>query len=104
MSGEYIYCFIRKDLSPVQQIIQLAHATFEVGTIDKTTGQPPNIVLFEVENEIKLLEAHNWINKHKIQCILFDEPDLEGQFTAIATTPVSTKQERQVFEKFNLYK
>lgn len=101
--SEYVYCFIRTDLSVTQQIIQMSHCTFEVGTLDKTFGQPPNIVLFEVENEIKLLEAHNWVTKHKIDCVLFDEPDMEGQFTALATKPIKTKEERAIFRKFKLY-
>lgn len=99
----YIYAFIRKDLPLVHQIIQIGHVCHEAG--QKTSLEiAPNLCLLQVESEIELLAAANHLRNNNIQFELFQEDDMEDDFTAICSAPVSTKEERAVFKRFNLYK
>jgi hypothetical protein len=103
-SGNYIYCFIRKDLPVVQQIIQVGHACHLAGHTDKNFTDIPNLVLFEVEDEEELTRASSKIDKAGIGFVEFFEPDMDDEWTAICTEIVSSHEQRKAFRGFKLYK
>jgi len=104
MDVKFIYCFIRKDLSEAQRIIQLAHAAFEAGKCYGGEELPPSICLFEVSDEKELLNAAKFIKKHKIRYQMFFEPDNRGHFTAIVSEPISDLGQRALFSDFCMFR
>lgn len=99
--SDYMYVFIRSDLPVAQQIVQAAHATFEVGT--KLDDRPtPNFVLIGVDDEPSLHAIQTYLIDKGINCNMFFEPDI-NQHTALASQIVSGNQ-RRVFKKYDLYK
>jgi hypothetical protein len=103
LSNSYIYCFIRRDIPPVHQIIQMAHAAFEIGNYSDPVNTP-NIVLFEVDNEYDLKIVGRYLEIQDIQYCPFREPDMNNELTSICTRIVTNKRERELFKDFNLYK
>ena len=99
-NSEYMYVFVREDLSVAQQIVQLGHATYDVGTKHPRSSSP-NFVLIGVKNEQKLLELSEWLHTNETDHHMFFEPDVD-QHTAIATKPISGSK-RDIFRKFKLY-
>jgi hypothetical protein len=86
---EYVYIFVRQDLSPEQQLVQAAHVTLVLGNKLKRTdvselyfsviGIPQ---LSDFCQVMKDLKAHG--SKYEI----FYEPDQGNTMTAIATHPI----------------
>lgn len=101
---KFIYCFIRKDLSEAQRIIQLAHAAFEAGKCYGGEESPPSICLFEVSNEKELLLAAKYIKQHKIRFEMFYETDDRGHFTSIVSEPISDLEQRALFSDFTMFR
>ena len=97
MERQYMYVFVRRDLSPPQQIVQAAHASAMIG--DKFHGDT-NIVLFGSKGEDELLGCADYLNQHDIKYHMFFEPDID-QYTAIATQPL-LGDSRKPMRKFNL--
>ena len=83
----YIYLFIRRDLSPAQQIIQTAHAIYRIGRGYGQEEYDPYAVLIGVENEKELLDAGRYLLSNGIDHETFYEPDIKA-YTAIATKPL----------------
>ncbi len=109
--ASYIYCWIRKDLPKVQQIIQMSHACYEgavADTISKiSSGLPestPNMCLFEVKDENELISVSNYLNSVKIKYSMFEEPDFGHEFTSICSEIIETEEKRELFQDFKLYK
>ncbi len=92
MSDFYIYLFIRTDLSVPQQIVQTAHAIYEVGRelpqLPPGAALSPNAVLIGAESEEELRMLGDYLTKHEIKYHKFFEPDINAH-TAIATYPIS---------------
>lgn len=86
-----------------QQIVQANHAAYEVGTFGSTEDETKSLVLCEVKNEQELLKAHEWIKSRGIDLVLFREPDIGNEATAMATLPLSNKQ-RRLMSRFPLWK
>lgn len=96
---EYMFIFVRQDISREQQAVQAAHATFKAGTTwrhanpDKTNfvliGVPDLEELNEVEEAFKAKDFYGFVK--------FVEPDLGDTATAIATAPI--KEHRKSFLK-----
>jgi hypothetical protein len=109
MSNSYIYCFIRKDLPVVHQLIQVGHACHEAGKWFEEPNpkmeldEPANMVLFEVENEEELIKASNWLYFWEIEYIEFKESDMNNEFTSICTQIIDTEEKRNLFRGFKLY-
>lgn len=97
MLHNYIYLFVRKDLTPAQQTIQVAHATFEMA-LRSPFVSTPNAVLIGVENLEELLELGQYLRDKDIKFEMFYEPDI-NQHTAIATYPL-IGAERQALAEF----
>lgn len=110
MATPFIYCFIRKDLPKVQQIIQMSHACYEsavANTIrDYQTGieLTPCICLFEVSDELELLRVTEYLRDNEIRYSCFEEPDFGHEYTAICTEIIRTDQKRTLFRNFKLYR
>lgn len=100
---KYIYCFIRKDISEVQRVIQLGHVCFEAGALWGGDIEPPHMCLFEVEDHAELIEAYKYLNKYKIENEIFYEPAWAMGFTAICTAPIEDDTTRKLMEGFRLY-
>jgi hypothetical protein len=101
---KYIYCFIRKDLPIVHQIIQLAHAAHLAGNGEDALEEAPNLVLFEVNSENELKEAAEHLLKNKISYQMFKEDEPVLEYTAICTQIVTQPHQRAIFKDFKLYR
>lgn len=96
-----MYVFVRRDLSIAQQIIQSAHATFEVGLVEDIS-KSPNFVLIGVDNLQHLRNVERVLQAGGIGYNIFFEPDVD-QHTAIATAPIKGNK-RKFFKHFELYR
>lgn len=94
---DYMYLFIRKDLSPPQMIVQASHAAAKIG--EQYHGGT-SIVLCGAENEDHLRVIADYLDQHDIAHHAFYEPDIDGH-TAIATQPLTGKL-RNPMKKFQL--
>lgn len=104
MQTKYIYCFIRKDLPVVHQLIQIGHACFGQGNDHNELSEPPSLVLFEVVDEKELIEVSKYLNNHKIHNTMFVENDMNDEWTAICSEVIESKSKRNLFKDFKLYK
>jgi hypothetical protein len=96
---EYMFLFVRQDISPEQQAVQAAHAAFKAGTniTDNASGlaDKTNFVLVGVQNEYRLKEVVNVLDGNKdCSYVVFNEPDLDNAMTAIATKPMKAHKKR----------
>ena len=94
---QYMYMFVREDLSPSQQIVQAAHASALIG---ETYHADTNIVLFGSKSEADLKSHADHLSRHGIEFEMFFEPDI-NQYTAIATQPL-VGDSRKPMRKFKL--
>jgi len=91
MPEHYLYLFIRTDLSPRVQVIQTAHATFELGlelSRDDYPNGKTNFVLFGIDSERDLIKLKRDLEKDGIRYHCFHEPDYDTGYTALATEPL----------------
>lgn len=96
----YCYCFVRSDLSPAQQIVQIGHACLEAG---KNFQHAPNthMVIFRVKDQGRLMFAALELEQADVKYACFYETDNETGYTAIATEPVYGEK-RALFQGFAL--
>lgn len=59
MDTPYTYIFIRKDLSPAQQIVQASHAALEAGFVFDKPIKTTHIVLIGADNKDHLMQIGN---------------------------------------------
>ena len=106
----YAYFFTRQDISPEQQIVQTAHAAFQLGVHSQRVvdnGKPdPDLVPCQINEQIDPTETHFTVigvrdlgALYAVESILqkfgyryekFFEPDLkDGEFTSIGVYPIS---------------
>ena len=103
---QYIYVFVRKDLSPERRMVQACHATTESGILfcDRANYDllhAHTIIVLKVKNLEELNEVFGLISK-KIDSIMFYESDI-GENTAFATRPVN-EEERELFKEYKTLK
>ena len=84
LENQYMYLFVRADLSKPQQIIQTAHAAAKIG--EKYHGDT-FATLCEANDEDHLKGISEYLDKHDIDHYCFFEPDVSA-YTAIATAPL----------------
>ena len=100
----YVYIFVRKDLSNEQKLVQSCRAVAESAkTHFHKASEHPHFVICEVKNESELLKVYTKAKNSFIECSIFQEADLEDQFTAFATEPVYGEV-RKVFKNCQLLK
>lgn len=101
MSQTHFFIFVRKDLPIEQQIVQAAHAAYEVGKQDRSENIR-SLVLSRVNSEDELLHQAEYLNYLGIKFVTFREPDIGNQATAIATAPL-TEQQRKKLRRCKLW-
>ena len=86
-----------------QQMCQGAHAAHEAGIhFGDKTAPISFIVICSVQSEDELLRAQYDIQKRGIKTVLFTEPDIDNQATALATEPIP-KTKRNGLSKYQLW-
>lgn len=91
-----LYVIVRRDISPSQQAVQAGHAVAQFCLMKPMQWTNGTLVYLGVKSEIQLL---NWIRKLD-ECVIFREPDIGNQITAIA----SLSNSDGIFQKLNLLK
>lgn len=115
----YAYFFTRQDLSPEQQIVQTAHAAFQLGVnsqrwkskppadqqvMDDIDPEETRFTVVGVRNGEALQAVEKILAKFDIAYTIFFEPDLNnGEFTSIAVYPIESSK-RDILMAFNLLK
>lgn len=92
---DYMFIFVRQDISQEQQAVQAAHATYCAGV--KFAPKEPeetHFVLVGVENEEALNEISEFLTSKGTEFVSFVEPDLANSITAIATERMKENQKR----------
>lgn len=90
---EYVYIFVRQDLSNEQQLVQAAHATLVLG--NKLKNHDASQLYFAVIGIPKLTDfcqVMKDLKKHGTDYVPFYEPDQGNTMTAIATYPIPKDQ------------
>ncbi len=84
----YVYIAVRSDLTPVQQLVQVAHSTHESGG---QFGCPKHchMVVFEVSDVGGLQKFCEVCGNSGIRYSLFYEPDNNLGYTAACTEPIT---------------
>ena len=105
LEKQYIYIFVRKDLSPERRLVQACHAAMESGILfcgrsNYDLLYKHILVVLSVKNLKELNEAYNSISP--VESIMFYEDDL-NENTAFATRPV-TEEERAIFKVYSTLK
>jgi hypothetical protein len=75
-------------------MVQASHAAYEAGK--HGTEYIPSLVLCETETEAALLREATRLEQEDIPHIIFREPDLCGEATAIATLPLCNRDRRKL--------
>jgi hypothetical protein len=87
-------------------MVQAAHAAQESGLLTQKLGLAPskisNLVLCQIKDESLLLKEFNKLNFLNIPTVLFKEPDIGNQATALCTIPLSEESCR-FFKKWKLW-
>lgn len=122
----YSYFFTRQDMSPEQQVVQTAHAAFQLGVHSQriietpTKAEGDNFVPAQVNEQIDPTETYftvigvrdlgalnaveRILEKFGYRYEKFFEPDLkDGEYTSIGVYPIS-EFHRDVLMAFNLLK
>ncbi len=98
-----IYTFIRKDISPEQQIVQIGHACYEAGKLFKDTLGISSLILLPAENEQDLKNIARRLDIKSIDFYMFFEPDFGMGYSAICTRPITDNREQSFFRKWDLF-
>jgi hypothetical protein len=87
-------------------MVQAAHAAQESGLLAQKLNFAPskisNLVLCQVKDELSLLREFDKLNFLNIPTVLFREPDIGNQATALCTIPLSEESCR-FFKKWKLW-
>lgn len=84
-----MYVFVRRDISPGQQVVQSCHAVAKAAILYNNKLEiDPHMVVLGVKTEAALFKAIEKLSKNNIKCQWFVEPDIGNQVTALATEPV----------------
>lgn len=90
---EYVYIFVRQDISPEYQAVQSAHVTLKAGWHFRNFDMPEekmNNLYFTLVGVANTDALHSIVKERKI-AIPFYEPDLNNQITAVVLPPVKAK-------------
>ena len=102
MSQDYVYVFVRKDLSYPQICVQSIHAVIEhCKNFSPYENVHPNVIVFEVEDEESLILEMNKLSNKGVDLVPFYEPDINNSLTSFACKTVSGLN-RKTFSKYKL--
>ncbi len=90
MCKEYVYIFVRQDMSKEQQLVQSAHATLVLGHKLKNRKDVSELyyAVIGVANLLELAQGMKHLQKRNHEFVTFYEPDQGNTLTAIATYPI----------------
>lgn len=96
-----MYVIVRTDITPSQQLVQSAHAVLESANKFSISSwqQHPHLVVCGVSCISLLLEASARLADANVPHIVWHEPDMNDQSTALATAPISGET-RRFFRKY----
>lgn len=83
--------------------MQAAHATFECGKTFPRSPTIDSLIVIGVPDEESLLATHRYVMQHGIGAVLFREPDLNDQATALCTEAIEPARKR-LFRRYKLWK
>lgn len=101
--NQYVYVFVRSDLSHAQIVVQTSHAAIEAARqgLIPADRPHPHLVVLGVRDENKLIQIQSKLEAAGIRFRSFIEPDIGNQLTAIATEPISGER-RKFFKNYQL--
>jgi hypothetical protein len=85
---EYVYVFVRQDLSNEQQLVQSAHVTLVLGNKLKHDVSQLYFTVIGVPQLVDFTKVMADLNAHGTKYEAFYEPDQGNTLTAIATHPI----------------
>lgn len=97
---EYVYIFVRQDMTPEYQAVQAAHVTLRMGyELRRSQVQPARMndlyfTLVGLPNKSALEDVAAQHSAH----VAFIEPDLNNQLTAIALYPIKARHRGNLFK------
>lgn len=97
---EYVYIFVRQDMSPEYQAVQAAHVTLRMGyelrrsQVEDARMNDLYFTLVGVPNKSALEDVTTQHSAH----VAFIEPDLNNQLTAIALYPIKARRRGRLFK------
>lgn len=75
--------------------MQASHAAYEAGKRDKN-NDIKSLALCEADSEDRLIKEAERLEYLEIPFVLFREPDIGDQATAICTLPLSSQQRKRL--------
>lgn len=97
----YVYIFVRQDLSKEQQLVQAAHATLVLGSkLDKKKFDAAELyfAVIGVPKLTSFCQVMKDLKKHGTEYECFYEPDQGNTMTAIATYPIPKEDRKNLLE------
>lgn len=79
-----LYVLVRKDLAPSYQAVQAGHAVAKWLLHDQS-WQNETLIYLGVRNEEDLTHWAEKLNKKDVSYVMFREPDINNQATALAS-------------------
>jgi hypothetical protein len=99
----YAYVIVRKDISPVQIVVQASHAAYQAGFAFDEPVDISSVILLQVPDQATLEEAAKRLDRHKVEHRMFYEPDFGPMgFSALATRPLTRKKERFLMANYEM--
>jgi hypothetical protein len=91
---------VRHDLPATQITVQAIHAALEASRqFLPHDCEHPHLVVCGVASEERLLKAADHLFRNKVRHVLFREPDINHQPTALATEPLHCER-RRLLDRF----
>lgn len=97
----FLYIFVRKDLSKAQQVVQSMHAAFESGLKHDQKLDHPSVVLLELKDKDDAKMAYNIFKEMDFNINPFFEPYYNNELTSFAIQNIK-EEEKFLFKKFKL--
>lgn len=98
----YTYVILRKDLTPIQRVVQASHAALEAGFKFEKPPTTSYLIVLVVDSENDLKIAQTYLRSHGIDSTLFYEPDFGPLgYTALATETI-TGSKRKHLSKYKM--
>lgn len=85
---QYVYVFVRQDLSIAVQSVQSQHAIYLMAVNYRPSETIPNLVWIGVPNKTSLQKTLKKLKDNQIPHFQYVEPDDNLGLTAIATVPI----------------
>lgn len=98
----YFYVFVRQDISPEYQAVQACHAAAKMGhregasQFSEKSFDQLYITLVGVPDVNGLVTAIADISALGLEAYMFHEPDLNGELTAVASSPIPASERKRL--------